>query len=146
MLSGRLGKCRPKHSWTHRLFHSVRTYREDPRWPEWQVVVGIEVHAQIKSRRKLFSGTRILQLARTTDVTWRFIDSFTSDLTVSPNTHVSAFDASFPGTLPVSAYPSTSRMYILNNPLPEPEPKMCRSGAQDGCRSRLADSASLLLR
>ena len=30
----------------------------DPRWPGWQVIVGIEVHAQIKSRKKLFSGER----------------------------------------------------------------------------------------
>lgn len=54
----------------------------DPRWPGWQVVVGIEVHAQIKSRKKLFS------------------DSWTNDPPQPPSTRVSAFDASFPGTLP----------------------------------------------
>jgi len=32
----------------------------DPRWPGWQVVVGIEVHAQVKSRKKLFSGKRFI--------------------------------------------------------------------------------------
>ncbi|EIN10973.1 Glutamyl-tRNA amidotransferase B subunit [Punctularia strigosozonata HHB-11173 SS5] len=56
---------------------------EDKRWPGWEVVVGIEVHAQIKSRRKLFSG----QFTR-------------SDHEASPNMHVSAYDAAFPGTLP----------------------------------------------
>lgn len=39
-----------------RAFHDLRPYQEDPRWPGWQVIVGIETHAQIKSRRKLFSG------------------------------------------------------------------------------------------
>ena len=43
-----------------RLFHDFRPYQEDPRWPGWQVVIGIETHAQIKSRRKLFSGTNHL--------------------------------------------------------------------------------------
>lgn len=39
-----------------RHLHAQRLYKEDPRWPGWEVVVGIEVHAQIKSRQKLFSG------------------------------------------------------------------------------------------
>ncbi|CAE6477101.1 unnamed protein product [Rhizoctonia solani] len=52
---------------------------------EWQPVIGIEVHAQIKSRRKLFS------------------DSFT-DIQAGPNVftddRISLFDAAFPGCLP----------------------------------------------
>ena len=44
------------HGIALRRFHDVRTYKEDKRWLGWQVVVGIETHAQIKSRRKLFSG------------------------------------------------------------------------------------------
>jgi hypothetical protein len=40
-----------------RRFHDFRPYNEDSRWPGWQVVIGIETHAQIRSRRKLFSGT-----------------------------------------------------------------------------------------
>ncbi|KAF8208754.1 Glutamyl-tRNA amidotransferase B subunit [Mycena galopus ATCC 62051] len=59
----------------HRAFH-------DQRWPGWQVIIGIETHAQIKSRQKLFS------------------DSLTSGLGEAPNIHVSPFDAAFPGTLP----------------------------------------------
>lgn len=48
----------------------------------WQVVIGIETHAQIKTRQKLFSL------------------SSTSSLSDNPNTRFSAFDAAFPGTLP----------------------------------------------
>ncbi|KAI0068540.1 Glutamyl-tRNA amidotransferase B subunit [Artomyces pyxidatus] len=74
--------CRPCRLTNARLAHTLRTYKEDPRWPGWEVIVGIEVHAQIKSRTKLFS------------------DALTSDPGVSHNAHVSAFDAAFPGTLP----------------------------------------------
>ncbi|KAH7916227.1 GatB/GatE catalytic domain-containing protein [Hygrophoropsis aurantiaca] len=65
--------------------HNIRGLREatqDKRWPGWEVVVGIEVHAQIKSRKKLFS------------------DALTSRPGDPPNTFVSQFDAAFPGTLP----------------------------------------------
>jgi len=48
------------HPSKYRAFHDLRSYQEDVRWPGWQVVVGIETHAQIKSRRKLFSGTHEL--------------------------------------------------------------------------------------
>ncbi|KJA29670.1 hypothetical protein HYPSUDRAFT_60527 [Hypholoma sublateritium FD-334 SS-4] len=65
-----------------RAFHDAREYKEDKRWPGWQVVVGIETHAQIKSRRKLFSHAP---------------NAGPDD---APNTHVVPFDAAFPGTLP----------------------------------------------
>ncbi|GJE84861.1 glutamyl-tRNA amidotransferase B subunit [Phanerochaete sordida] len=65
-----------------RAIHEHRPLVEDPRWPGWGVVVGIEVHAQIKSRHKLFSNTR---------------NAEPLDL---PNTRVSPYDAAFPGTLP----------------------------------------------
>lgn len=41
--------------WRPRQIHT-REAIYDKRWPDWEVVIGIEVHAQIKSRRKLFSG------------------------------------------------------------------------------------------
>ncbi|KAF5388005.1 hypothetical protein D9615_000728 [Tricholomella constricta] len=78
-----LRQCRARSLQQSRHFHDVRQYKEDKRWPGWQVVVGIETHAQIKSRRKLFS------------------ESLTSDPGEIPNTHVSLFDAAFPGTLPI---------------------------------------------
>ncbi|KAJ7366689.1 Glutamyl-tRNA amidotransferase subunit B, mitochondrial [Mycena albidolilacea] len=70
--------CRPPSLLVRQLCRAFH----DRRWPGWQVVIGIETHAQIKSRQKLFS------------------DSLTSSLGEAPNIHVSPFDASFPGTLP----------------------------------------------
>lgn len=48
----------------------------------WHVVLGIETHAQIKSRQKLFSSAPTSLLAHT------------------HNTNFNPFDAAFPGTLP----------------------------------------------
>ncbi|KAJ6584815.1 glutamyl-tRNA amidotransferase [Mycena capillaripes] len=67
---------------TSLLARQLRRAFHDQRWPGWQVIIGIETHAQIKSRQKLFS------------------DSLTSSLGDAPNIHVSPFDAAFPGTLP----------------------------------------------
>ena len=58
MFTRRLCAC-PANS---RRFHDLRPYSEDSRWPGWQVVIGIETHAQIRSRRKLFSGTNLAHL------------------------------------------------------------------------------------
>ncbi|KAF8318159.1 glutamyl-tRNA amidotransferase [Clavulina sp. PMI_390] len=60
---------------------SISTFVSDVRWPGWQAVIGIETHAQIKSRKKLFSRTQ-------------------NSYDEPPNTRVSLFDAAFPGTLP----------------------------------------------
>ncbi|XP_044537083.1 glutamyl-tRNA(Gln) amidotransferase subunit B, mitochondrial isoform X1 [Gracilinanus agilis] len=49
---------------------------------EWAAVVGLEIHVQISSNSKLFSGSQVTFLA-------------------PPNSLVSFFDASLPGTLPV---------------------------------------------
>jgi aspartyl-tRNA(Asn)/glutamyl-tRNA(Gln) amidotransferase subunit B len=49
---------------------------------EWEIVVGMEVHAQVTSQSKLFSGAST---------------SFGGE----PNTHVSLVDAALPGMLPV---------------------------------------------
>jgi len=48
----------------------------------WEVVIGLEVHAQVISRAKLFSGAA-------------------TDFGAEPNTQVSFVDAAFPGMLPV---------------------------------------------
>jgi aspartyl-tRNA(Asn)/glutamyl-tRNA(Gln) amidotransferase subunit B len=48
----------------------------------WEIVVGLEVHAQVISRAKLFSGAA-------------------TDFGAPPNTQVSFIDAAFPGMLPV---------------------------------------------
>ena len=49
---------------------------------DWEVVVGLEVHAQVNSRAKLFS-------------------SASTEFGGAPNTHVSPVDAAMPGMLPV---------------------------------------------
>ena len=49
---------------------------------DWEVVIGLEVHAQVISRAKLFSGAA-------------------TDFGAEPNSQVSLVDAAFPGMLPV---------------------------------------------
>src|ERR1700733_13080755 len=49
---------------------------------EWEMVIGLEVHAQITSHSKLFSGAA-------------------TEFGAAPNTQVSLVDAAFPGMLPV---------------------------------------------
>ena len=49
---------------------------------DWEVVVGMEVHAQVTSRSKLFSGA-------------------STEFGGEPNSHVSLVDAAMPGMLPV---------------------------------------------
>ena len=49
---------------------------------DWEVVIGLEVHAQVVSNAKLFSGA-------------------SAQFGAEPNTQVSFVDAAFPGMLPV---------------------------------------------
>ncbi|KAH7101254.1 GatB/GatE catalytic domain-containing protein [Auriculariales sp. MPI-PUGE-AT-0066] len=68
---------------------------------EWNTVIGIEVHAQLKTRYKLFSGA-VTRVCWTPPLTEQVAaDTPIARLTNAPNTHVSLFDAAFPGTLPV---------------------------------------------
>lgn len=55
----------------------------EPGLEGWETVIGLEIHAQIRTDQKLFSASRT---------------SFEEE----PNTNVVPFDAGFPGTLPVS--------------------------------------------
>ena len=57
-------------------------YRVTGRTGEWEVVLGLEVHAQVASNAKLFSGAA-------------------TAFGAAPNAHVSLVDAAFPGMLPV---------------------------------------------
>jgi aspartyl-tRNA(Asn)/glutamyl-tRNA(Gln) amidotransferase subunit B len=54
----------------------------DGKTGSWEVVIGLEVHAQVTSKAKLFSGAA-------------------TDFGAEPNTQVSPVDAAFPGMLPV---------------------------------------------
>ena len=49
---------------------------------KWEVVIGLEVHAQVSSNSKLFSGS-------------------STKFGAEPNTQVSLVDSAFPGMLPV---------------------------------------------
>src|ERR1700731_4092021 len=49
---------------------------------DWEVVIGLEVHAQVTSQSKLFSGA-------------------STAFGGAPNSHVSLVDAAMPGMLPV---------------------------------------------
>ena len=57
-------------------------YRIQGATGEWEVVIGLEVHAQVTSRAKLFSGA-------------------STDFGAEPNSQVSLIDAAMPGMLPV---------------------------------------------
>jgi aspartyl-tRNA(Asn)/glutamyl-tRNA(Gln) amidotransferase subunit B len=59
----------------------VSPYRIQGATGEWEVVIGLEVHAQVTSEAKLFSGA-------------------STGFGAEPNTHVALVDAAFPGMLP----------------------------------------------
>jgi len=60
----------------------MSTYRIQGATGEWEVVIGLEVHAQVTSNAKLFSGA-------------------STAFGAEPNTQVSLIDAAMPGMLPV---------------------------------------------
>jgi aspartyl-tRNA(Asn)/glutamyl-tRNA(Gln) amidotransferase subunit B len=61
---------------------ATSTYRIHGATGEWEVVIGLEVHAQVVSNAKLFSGAA-------------------TDFGAEPNSQVSLVDAAMPGMLPV---------------------------------------------
>jgi aspartyl-tRNA(Asn)/glutamyl-tRNA(Gln) amidotransferase subunit B len=61
---------------------ATSTYRIHGATGEWEVVIGLEVHAQVVSNAKLFSGAA-------------------TDFGAEPNSQVSLIDAAMPGMLPV---------------------------------------------
>jgi aspartyl-tRNA(Asn)/glutamyl-tRNA(Gln) amidotransferase subunit B len=60
----------------------MSSYRIQGATGEWEVVIGLEVHAQVVSKSKLFSGAA-------------------TAFGAEPNTQVSLVDAAMPGMLPV---------------------------------------------
>ena len=58
------------------------TYTIEGNSGPWELVIGLEVHAQVISQSKLFSGAA-------------------TDFGAEPNSQVSLVDAAFPGMLPV---------------------------------------------
>ena len=59
----------------------MTSYRIQGETGEWEVVIGLEVHAQVTSESKLFSGAAV-------------------GFGAGPNEQVSLVDAGFPGMLP----------------------------------------------
>ena len=58
------------------------TYRIQGETGEWELVIGLEIHAQVTAKSKLFSGAA-------------------TDFGAEPNSQVSLVDAAMPGMLPV---------------------------------------------
>ncbi len=61
---------------------------------DWEVVIGMEIHAQVTSNSKLFSGAST---------------AFGGE----PNSHVSLVDAAMPGMLPVIAWAERADQFAL---------------------------------
>jgi len=59
-----------------------KTHAGDPRLEKWELTVGIEIHAELNTARKLFSSAA----------------TSTND---APNKHAALFDVAFPGSQPV---------------------------------------------
>lgn len=78
------------------------------RLKRWDLTVGIEVHAQLNTERKLFSGM-YGSLSLTEALPNIFIASRTS-IDDEPNTNVSVFDLAFPGSQPVVNHP----LYLMS--------------------------------
>ncbi|XP_004685261.1 PREDICTED: glutamyl-tRNA(Gln) amidotransferase subunit B, mitochondrial [Condylura cristata] len=74
--NGKRGRCSVAHQ---PLIRAQKTRKGEQKWA---AVVGLEIHAQISSNSKLFSGSQVY-------------------FSAPPNSLVSFFDASLPGTLPV---------------------------------------------
>src|ERR1044072_3178819 len=67
---------------TIKVGSKMSTYRIPCATGEWAVVIGLEVHAQVTSKAKLFSGA-------------------STEFGAEPNTPVALVDAAFPGMVPV---------------------------------------------
>ncbi|GAA6083188.1 glutamyl-tRNA(Gln) amidotransferase subunit B, mitochondrial, partial [Tachysurus ichikawai] len=71
-----------RRMWTSRSKSQLQPKLQSKSTPQMVGVVALEVHAQIQATSKLFSSSRV-------------------GFSAPPNSHVSFFDASLPGTLPV---------------------------------------------
>lgn len=109
-----------KRAWHTKALHQHRPLIEDSRWPGWGVVVGIEVHAQVKSRQKLFSSQSMPHSRVAAAETRRYfpvVDTRNAESVDPPNTLVSPYDAAFPGTLPVSTASPAEHRFDLGVPV-----------------------------
>lgn len=72
----------------------------------WEVVVGLEIHAQIIAKTKLFSGRITQTFSFPIFVLMFIVLEIDTPITFGkpPNSYVSWVDAAFPGTLPVHLF------------------------------------------
>lgn len=85
---------------SYRLLSSITA---SDKFSGYELVIGLEVHAQIKSRAKLFSRKCEITLDRRNSIDIKsYTDAWSSKYDEQANSHVDVFDAAFPGTLPVS--------------------------------------------
>lgn len=85
-----------------------------PKWDnhKWELTVGLEIHAQLNTERKLFSGMCSSSI-------WQIYFDARADSTLeaatsvvdAPNSHVSVFDAALPGSQPVGSLAGVGEEY-----------------------------------
>lgn len=73
---------------------------------EWELTVGVEIHAQLNTEAKLFSSTFLFSALPTLDIPNNGTGAATSTSDL-PNSNVALFDLAFPGSQPVSALHSS---------------------------------------
>lgn len=74
---------------------------KNPRLEKWELTVGIEIHAQLNTERKLFSS-EIALLNKSKAANDLHFQGAATSVNDQPNSHVSLFDLAFPGSQPVS--------------------------------------------
>ena len=73
---------------------------KDPRLEDWELTVGIEIHAQLNTDRKLFSSCEVPREEEAYAKS-DCVAGAAASVSDSPNSHVALFDVAFPGTQPV---------------------------------------------
>ena len=88
----------PKWTLSHSRFFAATPSKPHKKDSDWEVIIGLEVHAQIASKTKLFSGTGRVNSSQPHGI---YLGSETS-FGAPPNDKVSIIDVAYPGVLPVS--------------------------------------------
>ena len=78
----------------------MSSYRIQGATGEWEVVIGLEVHAQVTSNAKLFSGAST-EFGAEPNSQVSLVDAAMPGMLPVPNSNVSFVDAAMPGMLPV---------------------------------------------
>jgi aspartyl-tRNA(Asn)/glutamyl-tRNA(Gln) amidotransferase subunit B len=90
--------CRP-YGIRAATYSTVRTIKEG-----WEAVIGIEVHAQINTKTKLFSGKQATHSFPVQELTLFFVIDSPTSFNEPVNTNISVIDAAYPGVQPVQSF------------------------------------------